>query len=111
MVTGLLVFLFAGVFQLGLVLHVRTVLTASAQEGARFAANADQSPAAGAEVTRRAIRDALGTGVAARMTVTPEPGQAAGAPVVVMRVRGAVPLFFLPLAPVTLTVRGRALQE
>jgi Flp pilus assembly protein TadG len=111
LVGALLLFLFGGVFQLGLVLHVRTVLTASAQEGARFAANADQTAADGAVVTREAIRDALGNDVAGRMTVTPETGSAAGAPVVVMRVSGPLPLFFLPLSPVTLTVTGRALQE
>ena len=111
MVTGLLLFLFGGVFQLGLVLHVRTVLTAAAQEGARHAANADQTAAAGAAVTRAAIRDALGAGTAGRMTVTPEAGTVEGAPVVVVRVSGPVPLFFVPLAPVTLTVTGRALQE
>jgi Flp pilus assembly protein TadG len=51
--------LFLGVLQVGLVLHVRNTLTAAASEGARYAATVNGSPAAGAERTRSQIRGAL----------------------------------------------------
>ncbi|MGZ4598201.1 MAG: TadE/TadG family type IV pilus assembly protein, partial [Actinomycetes bacterium] len=55
----LLTVLFLALLQLGLALHVRNTLVASAAEGARYAANADRSPASGAAVTRQLIRDSL----------------------------------------------------
>ena len=42
LVSVLLVGLFLGVLQLGFVLHTRNLLVASAQEGARYGANADR---------------------------------------------------------------------
>ena len=51
--------LFLGILQVGLVLHVRNTLTAAASEGARYAATADRGPADGAERTRDQIRDAV----------------------------------------------------
>jgi hypothetical protein len=51
--------LFLGVLQVGLVLHVRNTLTAAASEGARYAATVDRPPEAGAERARAQIRGAL----------------------------------------------------
>ena len=112
LVSVLLVALFLGILQLAIVLHTRNVLVSSAQEGARYAANADRSPADGALRTRQAIGEALGTGVRDRMTVTPLPADLTGpAPVVGMEVSGPVPVFFLPVGPIRLTVRGHAVDE
>ena len=112
LVSVLLVGLFLGILQLAIVLHTRNVLVSAAQEGARYAANADRGPADGAQRTRQAIGEALGTGVRDRMTVTPLPVDVSGpAPIVGMEVSGPVPVFFLPAGPLRLTVRGHALDE
>jgi Flp pilus assembly protein TadG len=112
LVAVLLVGLFLAVLQLAIVLHTRTVLVSAAQEGARHAANADRTPADGVLRTQQAIGEALGAGARGRMTVTPLPaGTTAGLPVVGMQVSGAVPVLFLPLGPVHLTVSGHALDE
>ena len=112
LVSTLLVFLFLGVLQLGLVLHTRNVLVSAAQEGARYAANADRTPEEGVERTRTAIGEALGTGVRDRMQVRPLPvGTEGGVPVVGMQVSGPLPVVFLPVGPLRITVEGHALEE
>lgn len=112
LVSVLLVALFLGVLQLALVLHTRNVLVSAAQEGARYAANADRTPADGVLRTQEAIGDALGAGVRDRMTVMPLAVDSSGSvPVVGMQVSGPVPVFFLPAGPVRLTVSGHALEE
>lgn len=105
--------LFLGVLQLALALHTRNVLVSAAQDGARYAANADRTPADGVARTRQAIAEALGDGLARRMDVEPLPsGAAAGAVAVVgIQVRGPLPLLLLPLTPMTVTVSGHALEE
>ena len=108
----LLVTLFLGVLQVAFSLHVRTVLVSAAQEGARYAANADRTEADGVERTRQAIREALGGTVAGRMDVRPAPPTTSGgAPVVGIEVSGPLPLVVFWAAPVTLTVQGHALDE
>jgi Flp pilus assembly protein TadG len=112
LVSTLLVTLFLGVLQVAFVLHTRNVLVSAAQEGARYAANADRTPADGVARTRQAIGDALGTGVRDRMSVTALPVDASsGAPVVGMEVSGPLPLVFLPAGPLRITVQGHALDE
>jgi hypothetical protein len=112
LVSVLLVGLFLGIMQVAVVLHTRNVLVSAAQEGARYAANADRTPDDGALRTRQAIADALGTGVRDRMTVTPLPADlSVPVPVVGMQVSGPLPVFFLPAGPLRLTVRGHALEE
>lgn len=112
LVSTLLVFLFLGVLQLGLTLHTRNILVSAAQEGARYAANADRTPADGVERTRAAIGEALGTGVRDRMDVRPLPvGTEGGVPVVGMQVSGPLPVVFLPVGAMRITVEGHALEE
>lgn len=112
LVSILLLALFLLVFQVGVVLHVRNVLTASAAEGARYAAAADRDPAEGAARAKEAIAQALGQGVADRMDCRPVAGQtAAGAPVVDIRCSGPLPVVFLPAGPLSITVHGHALEE
>ena len=55
----LLVPLFLGILQVGLVLHVRNTLTAAASEGARYAATVDRGPEEGAARAREQIRKAI----------------------------------------------------
>jgi hypothetical protein len=112
LVSVLLVGLFLGILQLAVVLHTRNVLVSAAQEGARYAANADRTAADGVVRTRQAIGDALGAGVRDRMTVTALPVDTSGpVPAVGMEVSGPVPVFFVPAGPLRLTVRGHALDE
>jgi Flp pilus assembly protein TadG len=105
----LLTVLFVALLQLGLALHVRNTLTAAAAEGARYAANADRSPADGATVTRRLIRDSLADSFASDVTAGTE--QLSGIPTVVVRVRARLPLIGLLGPARTLSVRGHALEE
>lgn len=108
----LLVTLFVLVLQVGLVLHTRNVMVAAAQEGARFAANADRSAADGQARTRQALREALGSDLVGRTTVTPtRSATASGAPVVGMRVHGPLPFLFADVGPLEITVEGHALDE
>src|SRR3954454_8241111 len=91
LVSVLLVSLFLLVFQVGVVLHVRNVLVASAAEGARFGANADRSPEEGAARAQQVTREALGGSVAGRMTCTPVAGaELDGQPLVDIRCSGPV---------------------
>jgi len=59
LVSALLTLLFAGLLQLGLALHVRTVLVDCVGEGARYGALADRAPEDGAERARELIRASL----------------------------------------------------
>ena len=59
MVSGLVVFLFLAVMQLGLALHVRNTLTLAASEGARAAARLDAAPGLGVERARDVVTGAL----------------------------------------------------
>ncbi len=101
------------IMQVGLVLHTRNVMVSAAQEGARFAANADRTDAQGAERTRQALRDALGSDIVSRTEVTPlaRSSTANGAPVVGMRVHGPLPFLFADIGPLEITVEGHALDE
>lgn len=108
---GILVLaLFLLVFQVGVALHVRNVLIASAAEGARYGANADRTPEEGAEQAQRAVASALGSGIASRVRCEPVEGSTAdGAPVVDIRCTGPVPS--VGGSVMTLTVHGHALEE
>jgi Flp pilus assembly protein TadG len=112
LVSVLLVALFLLVLQVGLVLHVRNVLVASAAEGARYGANADRSPAESAARAKQVIADALGTRVAHSMTCAPIGGEDLdGQGVVDVRCSGPMPLVFLPTGAFSLTVHGHAIKE
>jgi hypothetical protein len=112
LVSVLLVFLFLLVMQIGLVLHARNVLVSAAQDGARFAANADRSAEEGAARTTQSIAETLGSELAARMVVTPLPPSATdGLPVVGIQVSGPLPFVFAPVGPLRITVQGHALEE
>ena len=68
----LVVALFLLVLQVAFVLHTRNVLVASAQEGARYGANADRGPADAQARTREVVADALSPELAGRMDYAAE---------------------------------------
>jgi Flp pilus assembly protein TadG len=105
----LLTFLFVGLLQLGLALHVRNTLVASAAEGARYGANADRTPADGAAVTRQLIRDSLADSFADGVTSGTETVD--GVLTVVIRVEARLPVFGLLGPPRAISVRGHAMEE
>ncbi|MCU1602535.1 MAG: pilus assembly protein TadE [Frankiales bacterium] len=112
LVSVLLISLFLLVLQVGVVLHVRNVLVASAAEGARYGANADRTPEEGAARAKDVIRDALGGRVADSMTCEPVEGEELdGQPVVDVRCTGPMPIVFLPTGAFSLTVHGHAIEE
>lgn len=105
----LLTVLFLAVLQLGLALHVRNTLLASAAEGARYGANADRDPAQGAALTRQLIRDSLADSFADGVTSGVETVD--GMQTVYVEVRARLPLVGL-LGPARgIRVRGHALEE
>ena len=107
----LVVGLFLAVLQLGFVLHTRNVLVASAQEGARFGANADRGLNDAEQRTREVVRTALSASVAGQMSYDAKQVVRGGLLTVEVTVTGPLPLIFLPAGPLSLTVRGHALEE
>ncbi len=113
LVSVLIVVLLLAVLQVAVYVHVRNVVTASAQEGARYAANADVDSALGAartvEVVARAtsVRTAEGLSCSAA-----EETDASGLTLVVVRCTGAVPALLADLGNLLpLEVTGRAMKE
>lgn len=109
MVAGLVVFLFLGVMQLGLALHVRNTLTLAASEGARAGARLDASPEEGVARARQVVTGSLSARFAQHISA----GHATvdGVRVVVVTISAPIPVIG-PLGPdQTLTVTGRAFEE
>ena len=105
----LLTFLFLAVLQLGLALHVRNTLLASAAEGARYGANADRDPSQGAALARRLIRDSLADSFADDVTAGVETVD--GMQTVYVEVAARLPLVGMLGPPRGIRVRGHALEE
>ncbi len=109
LVLVVLVPVFLGILQVGLVLLVRNTLAAAASEGARYAATLDRGPADGAARTRAQIRGALAgryaQGVTARETTID------GAPAVEVTVHVVVPALGIGGPAVSLDVTGHAIEE
>lgn len=105
----LLVMLLLALLQVGFVLHIRNTLVACAADGARYAANADRSPAEGAERTRSMISGALGAQYATDVSAGTE--SVGGVDTVVVEVRAVMPV----LGPLgfegALVVQGHAFEE
>jgi Flp pilus assembly protein TadG len=106
----LLLLLFLVIFQLGIVLHIRNVMTAAAADGARYAANADRSDADGADRARQAVADGLSDQLARSMSITAAPDPTDPG-VVQVTISGPAPLFVPKLRPFRITVHGHALEE
>lgn len=105
----LLTALFLGLLQLGLDLHVRNVLVASASEGARYGANADRTPADGAARARELIAQSLSGRFAGSVDAGVE--RQGGVDVVVVRVRAPLPVLAWWGPAGMLRVAGHALRE
>lgn len=109
LVSVILVTLFLAILQIGLVLHVRNTLVASAAEGARYAANADRNPADGAILTRQLIADAVSARYAD--AVTAGYVDRGGVTLVEVRVEATLPLVGLIGPSGSLEVTGHAVEE
>ena len=101
--------LFLGILQVGLVLHVRNTLTAAASEGARYAAPADREPADGVRRTREQIGEAVAAGFASE--VSARAVDLRGVPGVRVDVVADVPPLGLWGPSVRLRVSGHAVEE
>jgi Flp pilus assembly protein TadG len=113
LVSVLIMALLLAVLQVAVYVHVRNVITASAQEGARYAAAADVPSDAGAgrtvDLVARAtsVRTAQGLSCTAEEEVDPT-----GATLVVVRCAGSVPSLFAALGSLLpVQVTGRAIKE
>jgi Flp pilus assembly protein TadG len=109
LVGTLLTLVTVSVLQLALALHVRATLIDAAAEGARHAALADSSLAAGVERSRDLITSAVGESYAG--DVAAGLGSYEGHPVVVVTVRAPLPLLGLAGLDRGLEVSGRAALE
>jgi Flp pilus assembly protein TadG len=113
LVSVLIVTVLLAVLQVAVYVHVRNVVTASAQEGARFAANADVDSGVGAartlEVVGRATSVRTVRGLTCTSTVDVD---TSGLTLVVVRCAGSVPSLLAGLGNLLpLEVAGRAVKE
>jgi Flp pilus assembly protein TadG len=113
MVSLLIMTLLLAVLQVAVYVHVRNVVTASAQEGARYAANADVDSAAGAartvEIVGRATSEQTAQGLSCTSGEETDP---TGLTVVVVRCDGSVPALLASLGNLLpLEATGRAVKE
>jgi Flp pilus assembly protein TadG len=114
LVSVLILGLLLAVLQVAVYVHVRNVVTASAQEGARYAANADVPSDAGAprtvEIVARATSERTAQGLAC--TSAEEVEARSGLTLVVVRCAGAVPSLLPALGNLLpLSVTGRSVKE
>jgi Flp pilus assembly protein TadG len=113
LVSLLVVALLLAVLQIAVYVHVRNVVTASAQEGARFGANADVDSALGAARTVQIVARATSVRTAEGLACSSgEEADASGLTLVVVRCSGAVPTLVAALGNLLpLEVTGRAVKE
>jgi Flp pilus assembly protein TadG len=113
MVSVLIMTLLLAVLQVAVYVHVRNVVAASAQEGARYAANADVDSGAGAARTREIVASATSRQTADGLACTSvEETDATGLTVVAVRCAGSVPALLAVLGNLLpLEVTGRAVKE
>ncbi|WP_322750873.1 MULTISPECIES: TadE/TadG family type IV pilus assembly protein [unclassified Frankia] len=107
----LLLLLFLGVVQVGLVLHIRNTLAADAAEGARHAANLNMTDDAGGPYAERLIASSV-PGRADTRCTSAAVTDPSGVPLVEVRCEVTVPLTFVPFgASTTIRVVGHAVKE
>jgi Flp pilus assembly protein TadG len=113
LVSVLIVVLLLAVLQVAVYVHVRNVVTASAQEGARYAANADVDSSLGAGRTVEVVAGATSEQTADGLSCTSaEETDPSGLTLVVVRCAGAVPSLLADLGNLLpLEVTGRAVKE
>jgi hypothetical protein len=108
-VLAVLVPLFLGILQVGLVLLVRNTLANAAAEGARYAASLDRDLAAGEQRTREQVRGAVSERFA--RDVDARLVELGGRPTVEVVVRARVPALGLGGPGIDLVVVGHAVEE
>ena len=114
LVSVLILGLLLAVLQVAVYVHVRNVVTASAQAGARYAANADVPSEAGAartvEIVGRATSERTAGGLSCSSTEEVEADS--GLTLVVVRCAGSVPSLVPALGNLLpLSVTGRSVRE
>ncbi len=114
LVSVLILGLLLAVLQVAVYVHVRNVATASAQEGARYAANADVASGAGAartvDIVGRATSERTAQGLTCVSAEEVEPDS--GLTLVVVRCDGSVPSLVPALGNLLpLSVTGRSVKE
>jgi hypothetical protein len=109
----LVVALLLAVLQVAVYVHLRNVVVASAQEGARYAANADVPAEVGADRTLEVVGRATSAQTAAGLRCTAQQEvDDSGLVLVVVRCAGAVPSLFAALGDLLpLKATGRAVEE
>ena len=113
MVSILIVTLLLAVLQVAVYVHVRNVVTASAQLGARYAANVDVDSSAGAGRTAEVVAHATSEQTAEGLSCTSgEQVDDTGLTLVVVQCAGSVPPLLAVLGNLLpLQVTGRAVKE
>ena len=109
----LVVALLLAVLQVAVYVHLRNVVVASAQQGARYAANVDVPVEAGAARTLEIVGQATSAGTAAGLACeSVQEVDDSGLTLVVVRCVGAVPSLFAPLGDLLpLSATGRSVAE
>jgi Flp pilus assembly protein TadG len=109
----LVVALLMAVLQVAVYVHLRNVVVASAQEGARYAADADVAVEAGAGRTLEVVGRATSARTAEGLRCTSaQEVDGSGLALVVVRCTGAVPSLFAALGSLLpLEATGRAVEE
>jgi Flp pilus assembly protein TadG len=107
LVGTLLLFLFLGIVQVGLILHMRNVVTANAAEAARYAANLNVDPTAGGAKAHDLTAHELSHSVADAMACNSR----LDGDRITVECDGQLPLTFLPLGSVHLHTVAHAVKE
>lgn len=109
LVSVVLVPLFFGILQLGLIWHVKTTLTSAAAEGARHAATFDRTLGDGRRRTELVIDEVFGRDFADQ--VTSRQVMVGGQPEVEVQVRAQVPVLAFWGPTITVSTAGHAVKE
>ncbi len=113
MVSVLVVVLLLAVLQVAVYVHLRAVVTAAAQQGARYGANADVPAGVGADRALEVVARATGARTAAGLRCSSGlETDRSGLTLVVVRCDGSVPSLLASLGDLLpLQVTGRAVEE
>jgi Flp pilus assembly protein TadG len=114
MISILLIFLLFAVLQVALLFYVRTIVSASAADGARYAARSNVDAAAGGDRASREVADSLSDSAARSVPCTGTLGAdpVSGLQTTTVRCQGHIKSVFWPIgAFVRIDVTARSLTE
>ncbi|HEX2902882.1 MAG TPA: TadE family protein [Jatrophihabitans sp.] len=112
LISVLLIMLLFGVLQVAALFYVRSVTSAAAADGARYAANADVPPGQGGGKASELIRRGLGPGLADQLPCTGTAERDGPVAVSAVRCRGRIRSLLLPIdAFVRVDVTARSLKD